>query len=138
MYSSAESPRLRYSASCGTEGEERAGDGAGWQIWQVSVHIHDDSLPKSLDADARTGCWRLPTQMTDADADADTDRCTSVGSTSLVPLARALALTLAQERESRLVLTEDRARLLPNPLLALGSSVLFKDKAPCGLALDVA
>ncbi|PMD38560.1 hypothetical protein L207DRAFT_70856 [Hyaloscypha variabilis F] len=50
----------------------------------------------------------------------------------LVPLARALALALAQERESRFVPTEDRARLLPNPLLALGSSVLFKDKAPCG------
>jgi hypothetical protein len=43
-------------------------------------------------------------------------------------------LPLAQERggESRLVPTEDRARLLPNTLLALGSSVLFKDKAPCG------
>ena len=38
------------------------------------------------------------------------------------------------ERESRLVQTEDRARLLPNTVLALGSSVLFKDKAPCGSA----
>lgn len=45
---------------------------------------------------------------------------------SLVPLA--------QERESRLGPTEDRARLLPNTLLALGSSVLFRAKAPCGCA----
>jgi hypothetical protein len=43
-------------------------------------------------------------------------------------------LPLTQERESRLVQTEDRARLLPNTVLALGSSVLFKDKAPCGSA----
>jgi hypothetical protein len=43
-------------------------------------------------------------------------------------------LPLTQEWESRLVQTEDRARLLPNTVLALGSSGLFKDKAPCGCA----
>jgi hypothetical protein len=41
---------------------------------------------------------------------------------------------LAQERESWVVPTQDRARLLTNTLLALGSSGLFKGKAPCGCA----
>lgn len=55
------------------------------------------------------------------------DRCRSSVGFSVVA-------SPGSERESKLVQTEDRARLLPNTVLALGSSGLFKDKAPCGCA----